>query len=215
MPKVKHKKDLIEEVPTVGKPLQDDDINEFLEDSKEVMNVLDHAKDLHITHSAFYQGRIKTADKFLACAAYMVFGNSRKASDFMGGRVKAGTLRKWVHDSTWWPEVTNAIRKAQGEHFDSKLTQIVDKSADVIMDRLENGDEVIDSKGNKNRKKVGARDAAIVLGQAFDKRALQRGDPTSRSEKTTSDDRLKQIEAKLRSFGADAKVIEGEVIKEK
>lgn len=210
MPK---KKDLIEDIPTPGRPLVDDTISDWIDGQQEVINVLDHAKDLHITHPAFYQGRIKTADKFLACAAYMVYGNSRKASSFMGNRVKAGTIRKWVHDATWWPEVTTAIRKAQGEHFDSKLTQVIDKSADVILERLENGDEVIDKNGVGIRKKVGARDAAIVLGQAFDKRALQRGDPTSRSEKTSSDDRLKQLEEKFRAFGADSKLIEGEVIK--
>ena len=200
--------------PKVGHPVMDDDIKEFVEQQQEVLNVLDYAKDLEITHPSFYQGRIKTADKFLAVAAYMVYGNSRLASKYLGGRVRPGTIRQWKHAAPWWNDVANAIRKAQGEHWDQEATYLLHKASDEIRDRLENGDEVIGKDGQMIRKKVSARDAATVVSTMFDKRALQRGDPTSRSESVSHTDRLKKLEQTFRDMGGEAKVIEGEVIED-
>jgi len=204
--------------PKIGGQFKDDDIQSFLKHTKEVMEVLEHVQDIQITHPSFYvtNKNIKTADKFLAVAAYLVFGNSRLASKFMGGRVKPGTIRKWKHDNTWYPEVEQAIKKSQGWKWDAKATSIIDKASDAILERLEKGDEVITAKGETLHRAVSAKDAASVLTQTFNTRALQRGDPTSRSEKSaTSDDRLKKLEQAFRDMGAQAKPIEGEVVIEK
>lgn len=199
--------------PKLGRPPIDDDIQTFVKHSKEVLDILEHAQDVKIEHPDFYKTNrnIKTADKFIAVTAYLVFGNSRLASKYMGGRVKAGTIRKWKHDDTWYPEVEQAIKKSQGWKWDHKATTIIDKASDAILERLELGDEIITAKGEVMHRAVSAKDAASVMTQTFNTRALQRGDPTSRSEKSSSsDDRLKRLEEKFRSFGADAKLIEGE-----
>ena len=81
-----------------------------------------------------------------------------------------------------------------------------------ILDRLENGD-IKPMKGKDGIQYVShpvtARDAAQVASLMADKRALMRGDPTSRVEKTSTD-RLVELAKEFEKF-ASAKTIEGEV----
>lgn len=194
----------------LGRPFEDDTIQEWVDKTKEVLNVVDFCSDIEVKHPGFYQGRIKTADKFLSVAAYMVYGSSRLASKYLGGRVKAGTIRKWKYEASWWPEVEQAVRKAMGHALDYQLTKTIHDAVREADERLQNGDEVLDKNGNRVRKKVTARDAAVVATQMNTIRALGRGDPTSRKESTSNDDRLKQIEERLRNFGMESKLIQGE-----
>jgi len=209
-----HKQRMKEYKPPGRAPV-DDTIEDFVEKQAEVLNVLQFCTDLQVTHPSFYQGRIKSADKFIAVAAYIVHGSARKASKYMGGRVKAATIYKWRHEARWWPEVEQAVKKAQGFHLDHLATTVIHEAGEAQLDRIRNGDEKLDKNGEIVRVGVSGRDLAQIQTQAFNMRALQRGDPTSRSEKVTQDDRLKQLEEKFRSFGGDAKVIDAEVIEDK
>ena len=61
-------------------------------------------------------------------------------------------------------------RARLGDEFDGRLTGMIDKSITVAMQALDNPD-------------ISAREAAIVLAIAYDKRALHRGQATSRVER--------------------------------
>mgnify|MGYP001559698587 CR=1 FL=1 len=61
-------------------------------------------------------------------------------------------------------------RARLGDEFDGRLTGMIDKSITVAMQTLDNPD-------------ISAREAAIVLAIAYDKRALHRGQATSRVER--------------------------------
>jgi hypothetical protein len=83
------------------------------------------------------------------------------------------------------------------DQLDAELTGIISKATSEIVDRLENGDEVLDKNGNTRRKKLSSRDLTMVLAILFDKRALIRGDPTSRTEKITSEATLDKMITKF------------------
>ncbi len=70
------------------------------------------------------------------------------------------------------------------------------------MERLENGDEHINSKGEKHRVKVKAQAIAVILGITSEKRSLSLGLPTAISGKQHSNtDKL----AELKRHGADVR----------
>jgi uncharacterized protein with beta-barrel porin domain len=66
---------------------------------------------------------------------------------------------------------------------DGTLTSIIHAAAGGVMDSILHGDEVIDKNGDLVRRQMSGKDKAWVMGITFDKRALLRGDPTSRTEK--------------------------------
>ena len=91
----------------------------------------------------------------------------------------------------------------------SKLTQIVDKSLEVIQDRLINGDYILNKKtGEIHRRPASLRDASIVANTVVDKRQLLRGKPTSRTEKISVDARLLKLAEEFAKFAA-SRTIEG------
>jgi hypothetical protein len=76
-----------------------------------------------------------------------------------------------------------------GDEFDAKLTGMIDKAIDKTMQALDNPN-------------LSAREAAIVLAISYDKRALHRGQATSRVERVNLSDLRAQF----------AKVIEAQPI---
>ncbi|MBL0233195.1 MAG: hypothetical protein IPQ08_05980 [Chitinophagaceae bacterium] len=80
--------------------------------------------------------------------------------------------------------------------MDNKLSKIVDKSLDAVLDRVENGDFVYDNKsGQIKRKPVNMRDVAKVSVDLLSKRELLRGNATERKEVTQVSvaDQLKEL----------------------
>lgn len=127
---------------------------------------------------------------------YLVTGSLRKACELTG--IPYGTAQWWKQRSKWWAEVIRAVHRRRNEELDIQLTKLIHRGAEEIMDRIENGEEVLDKWGNKKRVKMKSRDLAVAaLAVPFDKRALMRGDPTSRSESVSSAERLRQISEKL------------------
>jgi hypothetical protein len=139
----------------------------------------------------------------VACA-YAVSGNSRRVSELTG--VKEGTIRAWK-TTQWWQEVQSRIRQEHADELDSKLTKLVDKAVDQINDRLDNGDYIYNVKADKLvRKPLGARDMATITATALDKRQLLRGEPTSRTEKVSENEKLVRLAEEFKKF-AQAKEI--------
>lgn len=135
-----------------------------------------------------------------AVATYLATGDSNQAAKLTG--IPARTIRSWF-DQDWWIESTERLRAQHEKQLDAKLTAIIEKAMDVTLDRLEYGDEVIGKDGAPVRRKVSGRDAAVIGGVAFDKRALIRGQPTSRVERVNLDElRVKFAGVAVRVDGA-------------
>lgn len=124
--------------------------------------------------------------------------------------IKSATIRDW-RTSEWWPEMMERIHAMHDEDTVSQFTKIVDKSLEVIQDRLINGEMILVKNTNKatgevtrqvQRRPVALRDATHVAVAIVDKRQLLRGKPTSRPEKASTDDRLSKLAAEFKRFAA-------------
>lgn len=129
-------------------------------------------------------------------------------------KVPTQTIRHWRLQD-WFKDLVDEIRREDDHEVDAKLTKIVGKSLDAVVDRLENGDFMFNPKQGKFvRRPVYARDVTRIADIMFDKRNLLRGKPTSISGKQEQiSDRLVKLAIEFERF-VKAKTIEGEVIKD-
>jgi hypothetical protein len=117
---------------------------------------------------------------------YAVIGDPEKISELTS--VPIGTIRDWRSEQ-WFRTLLEEIKDENNEKLDSKFTEIVHKSQDLLMDRLDNGDFTFNREGSLVRKPVSARDLALVGAITVDKRQIIRKEPTSIS-KTLSDGQI-------------------------
>lgn len=100
------------------------------------------------------------SDKSKACSLYMTNGNMRTVSEVL--EIPYNTLCDWKN-SDWWQQLVEEIRNAKRAKVGTKLSTIIDTSLEVVLDRLQNGDYVLNNKTGKiERRKVSLRDAATV-----------------------------------------------------
>jgi hypothetical protein len=100
------------------------------------------------------------SDKSKACSLYMTNGNMRTVSEVMD--VPYSTLCDWKN-SDWWQQLVEEIRNAKRAKTGTKLSTIIDTSLEVVLDRLQHGDYILNNKTGKiERRKVSLRDAATV-----------------------------------------------------
>lgn len=102
------------------------------------------------------------------------------------------TMVSWRHQD-WWEPALQEFRKLHGAYMDARMTGLLEKKLNAMEDRLDNGDEFVDKDGEIRRKKVTYRDLAIGTGVIYDKRALNRGEPTARVEQISDEDRTRKL----------------------
>ena len=173
-------------------------------------------EDLSIDLADLYSSNTKYSpeQKVAAAQAYLITGTSIQAQKFCG--VKADVIRKWKSESVWWADLFQQVKKSKNDELEASFTRIMDSSLVVIADRLENGDSKVQKDGSLIKVPMGGKETAIILSIMYDKRALLRGDVTSRVEKkdgnamallqTKFEEIAKQLEAK--PIGSTFEVIE-------
>lgn len=120
--------------------------------------------------------------KIEVVSQFLVLGNLKMVSAMTG--VSYDLVRQWKVQP-WWKELETEIRQTQNIEMDTKLSKIVDKSLDAVLDRVENGDFIYDQKkGEIIRKPVALRDVHRVSIDTLSKRELLRGNATERKETT-------------------------------
>jgi hypothetical protein len=118
--------------------------------------------------------------KIEVVSQFLVLGNLKMVAAMTG--VSYDLVRQWK-TQPWWKELESEIRQTQNIEMDTKLSKIVDKSLDAVLDRVENGDFVYDQKtGQIVRKPVALRDVHRVSVDTLSKRELLRGNATERKE---------------------------------
>lgn len=111
---------------------------------------------------------------------YLALGNMSLVADLTG--VDHHLIRKWKM-APWWKEMEDQIRSTETQQTDRKLTTIIDKSLDAVLDRVENGEFFYDSKsGTVKRRPASLRDVTRVSTDMLTKRDLLRGNQTERKE---------------------------------
>lgn len=149
------------------------------------------------------------AIKDRAAVMLMLHGNNAPVCRSL--QIPESTLYTWVNHPEWNARVAR-VRQENVTQLDSRLTTVIDEASESILDRIRNGDErpvaVRDEGGAQSyelvRVKLTARDLAIVLGIAFDKRQLVRGINASAS-RGPAEDRLETLARALQ-----ARQIEGQ-----
>lgn len=138
--------------------------------------------------------------KIAAVTQYLVLGNMNLVAASTG--IDVDLLRHWKMQP-WWTDTEKEIRATENIEVDGKLTKIVDRSLDAVMDRLENGDFIYNNKtGQIIRKPVNMKDAVTASKEMLTKRELLRGNATERKETTqiSMQDQLKALALEFAKF---------------
>lgn len=114
-----------------------------------------------------------------AVTIYAATGHFGKTAELT--KVPEHLIRQW-RKQDWFKELLNEVRAENNEKLDAKFTEIVEKSLEQLVDRVENGDYHVLRDGSTVRKPIAAKDLSLVAAINVDKRQLLRGEPTSRSE---------------------------------
>jgi hypothetical protein len=165
------------------------------------------------------QGKVKgkrgfysDKEKMNAVCVFAVSGNSRRTAELT--KIPEATIRAWKM-TEWWHEIATRIIVEQDEELDTKLTALVDKAVGQVNDRLDNGNWIYNPKLDKMvRKPVDAKELAIVTAISIDKRQLLRGQPTSRIEKISQDERLLKLSEQFKQFAKAKEVLQVEEVSE-
>lgn len=145
---------------------------------------------------------------------YLALGKAPLVEAVTG--VPRATIRQWKIQP-WWKELEHQIQAEDDLELSGKLKKVVDKSLDVVSERIQNGEFKLDSRtGKVVRIPVSVRDAHRVTVDLIDKYQLIRGKPTTRSEKVENADVLVKLAQQFMEWAKLAqpkeKVIEGEII---
>lgn len=125
-------------------------------------------KNIHIPHAK--NAVWKPEKKIEAVTTYLALGSLKQTAAVTG--VSHSLIKQW-HGQAWWKDLENEIVASRRVASANKLSKIVDKSLDVIDDRLDNGDFAYNSKsGEVYRKPVTLRDATTAANALMQRAAI-------------------------------------------
>lgn len=110
--------------------------------------------------------RYSEQEKFKAVATYIGLGNLSATATELGFPYE--TLRTWKKQE-WWKEYERAIKNEENAALSAKYRKIVKRVQEQLIDRLENGDEIVLKNGERIRVKVRAKDLALIGTVSTDK----------------------------------------------
>lgn len=133
--------------------------------------------------------------KIEAVKTFLMTGNVAMTSRIL--KIPEPTMRLWTK-STWWAEIVDDLRSQDELILSQRLKKIVEKTFDVVEDRLEFGDYVYDQKsGEMRRKPVSLKDAHKVGLELDNKRDLIMNRQAPRASEEQIDDKLNKLAAKF------------------
>lgn len=147
-----------------------------------------------------------------AVTTYLATGNLTETSRLLN--IPHDTLKKWKQ-ADWWDTTITEIQSGDGQRVDNKMSRVIDKALDLIMDRIEQGDFQYDQKtGRLVKVPVKVRDLERVAAGLFDKRQLIRKQPTNiKVSDLNQTERLLQLAEQFAKF-AGQKVAEEKIVNE-
>lgn len=139
-----------------------------------------------------------------ACAMYCVYGDIEQVSELTG--IPSKFLREWKQEP-WWNEIQKKVFVEQNEKLAGRISGVLDKSLEHLVDRIDNGDYLWDVRKSKLvRKPVDTKVLATVFNTLVTRRQLIRGEPTSITTQVGVDDRLKLLAQQFEKFAAAKEV---------
>ena len=137
------------------------------------------------------------SEKAHAAALFAVTKNMAEVSKITN--ISEKTLSRWKQEP-WFHEIVDRVKQEQNEVLDAKFSKVLDKAAEEMQDRVENGDWILTKDGATVRVPVKARDLAVVTSSLFDRRQLLRGESTTISSNVSTEDKLKKLWDKFETF---------------
>jgi len=129
---------------------------------------------------------------------YLSTGNLTETSAIMGIPYK--TLQQWKA-SDWWKDMEKTIRSEEELQLDAKLSKIIDKTLEKLVDSIENGEHIYDQRTGKiKRMPAKMRDLNNAFNTILDKRQLIRRQPTKIVEQTNTAAQLQNLATQFASF---------------
>ena len=148
-------------------------------------------------------------DRYNAVAAWLETGTFRGAAERVG--ISHNTIYGWYRDHrAEWDSIANHIRELFEEEYRAKWRDLIMRGATEALERLENGDAVLDRSGEIKRVPIKGKDAATIAAIAADKMRLSLGLPTSISARTTESTHQDKLEA-LRQAARDKAIADGQI----
>ena len=133
-----------------------------------------------------------------AVTTYLSTGNLTESARMLGIPVK--TVQQWKV-SEWWKELEKQIRSEEEQELDAKLTKIIDKTLEKLVDSIENGEHIYDQRTGKiKRMPAKMRDLNNAFNTILDKRQLIRKQPTKIIEQTSTATQLQQLADSFAKF---------------
>jgi len=143
-------------------------------------------------------GQWKETKRIEAVTTYLSTGNLTETGRLTGVPLK--TLEQWK-TSDWWKEMEKKIRSDEEQHLDAKLTKIIDKTLEKLVDSIENGEHIYDQRtGQIKRMPAKMRDLNNAFNTILDKRQLIRRQPTKIVEQTNTATQLQNLADQFASF---------------
>ena len=103
------------------------------------------------------------------------------------------TIKLW-RKQPWWNDLVIDIQTESDQELDAKLAKRIEKSLEIVNDRLEHGDFQYDPKtGQFVRKPVSVKDGWKVASEMIDKRWLIRKMPQNQVDQAAVGDILKNL----------------------
>lgn len=110
------------------------------------------------------------------------------------------TVKTWAKKD-WWKDRVKEIQSEDYEKLDAKLTKVIDKALDSVMDRIENGEYMYDPKTGKTKiMPAKLRDLNTAFNSLMDKRQLIRRQPTKIIEQSSTAVQLKNLAEQFSLF---------------
>lgn len=144
-----------------------------------------------------------------AVLVYFVKQSRSKTAQIVN--VPEGTIKHWMQ-TVWWKQAYESLKKQKNEELDGKITGILTTSIDLLAKRLKKGDEVITKDGQTIYKAVTARDVAMIAAILFDKRAILRGESSSKTDRTSTKEVLTELMASFKQLAEEARPKKEKVI---
>lgn len=181
---------------------KEDKLSGYKLDDKEIILSKKRGPGFKFNNPSYFNLEQKTD----ACALYCVYGDIEQVSEMTG--IDPKFIRQWK-DEPWWTEIQKKVFIEQNEKLASRISGVLDKSLEHLVDRLDNGDYLWDVRKSKLvRKPVDTKVLSNLFNNLVTRRQLIRGEPTSISTQVAVDDRLKLLATQFEKF-ANAKEIEG------
>lgn len=146
--------------------------------------------------------------KIHAACVYAVTGSLKEANKLTD--IPENQLRVMMNEQ-WWQDAIKQVRREENDTISAKMTTIVEKSLDAMLDRIENGDSYKDKDG-EYKLPVKLKDLTMPAAILTDKRQLLRGEATHISGKLGQEDILKELANKFEAFAKQLNLKEPETI---